>query len=640
MIPFQKSIAFRLLVITFILLALPLLVDSFVLIYQRYKHAIADAKVNLMKVAELRQLPLSQLKPLDKSVMAILVRNFKLESHFPQAPDEKMNEKMQKLAQVGGFHNIFLLKITPEGRYIVVASGLKELIGKDYTDIYKLNNFYTDNSPDVDYASYVTLDPKTLNPYFMLTHEIYSMEEKRVVGILVVEDDMSTKIHNFLKSESHPYRVEFALLLPSTLVFASSDPDLEFHYFLPLKPAYKELFIKEVPAAAPHLSKDFIPMNHDIGAPFFEFAWEDEQQIGTISRLPGVSYTLLTFVSKTTISQAPLLEFFNIYNVYGLILIVGGTLTTWLTMRMAQPIQNLSLMMQHIQEGNLTPRYQSDPLGFEINTLGAIFNETIDTVLEKQQLAEDERVEKEILAKELRMGQQVQRNLLPQMMPHYPGVEIAEIYIPAIEVGGDFYDVFIKQKNGNSQLVLAIADASGKGVQACCYSLGVRNMLRSYAREFSDIAEAMIKTNNLFNKDTGETGMFVTVLAGIYDHSTKILNYYSCGHNPGLVRRKNRSVEVLKHAGMAMGVLPAESATSFTVQLEPGDTVVFYTDGITEALNEANVFFGEQRLIACLQEMGEKRASEIVEEIVKSVNTFVGHAPQHDDITLLIMKVT
>lgn len=640
MIPFQKSIAFRLLIVTFILLALPLLVDSFVLLYQRYQHAIEDAKDNLIRVAELRKLPLSQLQPLDKSVMEVLVRNFKLESHFPQAPNEEMNEKMHKLAQVGGFHNIFLLKIDPAGRYIVIASGLKELIGKDYTDIYKLNNFYIENSPDVDYTSYITLDPRTLNPCFMLTHEIYSTEEKRIVGILVVTDDMSSRVHNFLKKESHPYTVEFALLLPSTLVFASSDPDLEFHYFLPLKPEYKELFVKEVPAAAAHLDKDFISVNHDIGAPFFEFIWKEERQIGIISPLPGVNYSLLTYVSKTVISQAPLLAFFRTYNVYGLILMMGGALTTWLTMRMAKPIQNLSLLMQHIQEGNLTPRYQKDPLGFEINTLGAIFNETIDTVLEKQQMAEDERVKKEILAKELRMGQQVQRNLLPQMMPLYPGVKLAEIYIPAIEVGGDFYDVFIKQENGDSKLVLAIADASGKGVQACCYSLGVRNMLRSYAREFSDIAEAMIKTNNLFNKDTGETGMFVTVLAGIYDHRTKILNYYSCGHNPGLVRRKNRNVEVLKFDGMAMGILPAESATSFKIQLEPGDTVVFYTDGITDALNDNNEFFGEQRLIACLQEVGDRNASDIVEGIVKCVNTFVGNAPQYDDITLLIMKIT
>lgn len=309
-------------------------------------------------------------------------------------------------------------------------------------------------------------------------------------------------------------------------------------------------------------------------------------------------------------------------------------------MRMAKPIQNLSLVMQKIQEGSLNYRYRKDPLGFEINTLGAIFNEMVDAVLGQKRKAEEERIKREIFASELKLGSQVQQSLLPQKMPHYPGVDMAQIYIPAIEVGGDFYDSFVKEKDHQKELFLAVADASGKGVHACLYSLSLRTMLAIYVREYRDIAQAMVATNNLFMQDTGDSGMFVTVLAGIYNYKNKILNYYSCGHNPGLVHRRNGDIEVLEHKGIAMGVREFEKAEAATVQLQQGDTLVFYSDGITEARNEEYKFFGEERLIDCLKLEGNKSALEIVEKIVAQVNIFVGSAPQHDDITLLVMKIT
>jgi len=194
--------------------------------------------------------------------------------------------------------------------------------------------------------------------------------------------------------------------------------------------------------------------------------------------------------------------------------------------------------------------------------------------------------------------------------------------------------VFVKD---NQQLVLAVADASGKGVQACFYSMSVRSMLRSYAREYDDVAEAMQATNNLFLIDTGDTGMFVTVLMGFYDLITHRLSYYSYGHTPLLLRKANGDVEFLPHPDIAMGVEFAQRKESHTVQLNRGDTLLFYTDGITEAHDETYQNFGEDRLVECLQK--EKGASELVEEVVNRVKAFVDKTPQHDDITLLAMKV-
>ena len=184
-----------------------------------------------------------------------------------------------------------------------------------------------------------------------------------------------------------------------------------------------------------------------------------------------------------------------------------------------------------------------------------------------------------------------------------------------------------------------MADASGKGVHACFFSLSLRNMLRTYAKEYTDIAQAMGAANDLFRADTGDSGMFVTALSGIYDAETRVLSYYSCGHNPGLLRRKGGVVETLEFKGMAMGFVPAPPATAHTIHLEPGDLVLFYTDGITEAMNKEYEFFGEERLMRCLAQEGDKEASAVIESIVAHVADFSGGEDQHDDITLLVMKV-
>ncbi len=639
MIPFHKSIGFRLLTIAFILLAIPLLVDSFILVRERYNRTIADAKSYLVEIANFREIPLSQLHPLSRHLIELLVHDLKLETHFPEQRNSELDRKLKSLAQVGEFYGIFLLKITPEGRYIVVASGLPEYLGTDYTNFFKSSNLYSHTSLEKGFASDILFDDTTLHPYFIASHTIYSLQEERFVGVLAVVDDITLKISDLLQPETQRYPVNFALLLPSTIVFASSDPSLKLQYFLPLKESYSALFQEAAPEAARQLLSKPIPIKSDIGFPFFEFMWKGKAQIGYVRRLAQANYALLAYAAKNDVFRAPLIEFFNVYTLYGVILILGGALATLATLRMAKPIQDLSLVMQKIQRGELNLRYQRDALGFEINLLGDIFNEMVDAVLEQKHVAEDERVKREVFARELRLGREVQHRLLPQRMPKYPGVDVAEIYIPAIEVAGDFYDVFVKGQGDLSKLALAVADASGKGVQAGFYSLSVRNMLRTYTHAYDDIAKAMGATNDLLCKDTGDTGMFVTVLAGLYDHRSHQLSYYSCGHNPGYLRRADGTLEMLQLSGIAMGVLLSQGVKAHEIQLNIGDTVVFYTDGITEAQNAEFQFFGSNRLENCIREEGGGSAAELTEEIINRVSQFVGSAPQFDDITLLAMKI-
>ncbi len=638
MIPFRKSIGFRILGISFILLALPLLVDAFILAEQRYEETLTDAKGHLVEVAYSRELPLTQIQPLKKPLLEVMSFYLNLENSFPEKPDTELNEKLRTLANIGNFSEIFLIKITDDDHFVVTASSLPKFIGRDYTDFFRLNNLL--QTDILKKSGFIAYNNKISDPFFIVSHLVYSEKGDKPIGVLAISDNLTYKLSDLLEKDEDRFEVSFALLLPSSVVFASSDPQMRFEYFKSLTSEYRKLFAQEEPFAGRELPNEPLKVDDSIGNPFFEFKWKGKEQIGYITDLPHANFSLLTYASKEAIFRAPVTNFFKIYGIYALILLVGGIIAYVLTRRMAKPMQFLSRVMQKIQQGDLGVRYKQDALGFEINVLGDIFNEMVDAVLEQKKVAEEERVTRETLARELRLGQQVQRSLLPQKMPKYPGVDLAEMYIPAIEVGGDFYDVFVKEReNAPDQLALAVADASGKGVQACFYSLSVRNMLRTYARVYDDVGMAMSATNNLFGLETGESGMFVTVVMGVYDHKTGMFQYFSSGHNSPIVRRENGKIEVLRQHGIAMGVISTEDQHAETIKLMKGDAVILYTDGITEAHNEEFEIYGEERLIELIREEGSRGASEIREKILRDVDTFVGTAPQHDDITLLVMKI-
>ncbi|MEZ5315222.1 MAG: PP2C family protein-serine/threonine phosphatase [Chlamydiales bacterium] len=639
MIPFRKSIGFRLLGISFILLTFPLLVDSFILIQKRYEHTILDAKEYLAEITYLKELPFNQIQPLNQPLLDMISYFLNLQSDFPIQPDPVVNEKLKLIADIGNLPAVFLLEIREDDRYIVTASSLPDLVGKDYEHFFHTNNFFSSAALDKNFSSFICYNRETLAPYLVLTHLIYSFKEGDPVGILVVSEDITDKLDNLFERENFSYEVNFALLLPTTVVLASSDPNMRFHYFLPLQPGYRRLLIEEDPHAAQLLPDQPIVIDHKMGYPFFEFDWNGVKQVGYIKQLSEANFSLLTYVAKSEIFHSPITDFLNTYSMYILIFLIGGLMTYLITMRMAKPIQKLSLVMQKIQEGDLKLRYEKDPLGFEINILGDIFNKMIDAVIDQKKVAEKERVKKETYAHELWLGQQAQLSLLPQKMPSYYGVDIAVKYIPAIEVGGDFYDVFLKPGEQGDQLILGVADASGKGVQACFYSLSLRHILRTYAQEYDDIGMAMSATNNLIRIDTEESGMFITVLMGVYNHTTGIFHYFSAGHNPAILRKERGEVEELHHQGVAMGVVPTQDQHAASIKLEKGDSIIFYTDGITEAHNEHDELYGEKRLMHLIKNEGWRGSTDLVECVVKDIENFSGKTPQHDDITLLIMKI-
>jgi sigma-B regulation protein RsbU (phosphoserine phosphatase) len=267
----------------------------------------------------------------------------------------------------------------------------------------------------------------------------------------------------------------------------------------------------------------------------------------------------------------------------------------------------------------------------------------ISSLKRQMSIAENERAAKESLATELQIGHEIQISILPQSMPTLLGLDIGARYLSAKEVGGDFYDLFVRQdpKTHRDNLVITVADASGKGISACLYSFCLRSMLRSFYLDCEDVGNIATQANNLFCLDTGETGMFVTAFIALYDPQLRKLSYTCSGHNPAFLFRKNGQVEKLTTHGVAMGVIEQkERAATGTVQLEQGDLVCFYTDGITEAHNESNELFGEQRLIASIQKNLHLPSQEIADKVVADLTHYSGSAGQHDDITIVVITAS
>jgi len=264
-------------------------------------------------------------------------------------------------------------------------------------------------------------------------------------------------------------------------------------------------------------------------------------------------------------------------------------------------------------------------------------------IRERQVQHEKEALEQEIAKKEaeLSIAAEIQKSFLPDTLPNFPKFEMAGKSIPAKEVGGDFFDFMPLEliPFSKTQMGIMIADVAGKGVPAALFMALSRIVIRISALWFKNCNDAIAFANPVITHDS-KTGMFVTLFLGILDNQTMNMSYVNAGHNPPLVfRAESGKIEELRPTGIAIGILEDIPYDQESVHLNNGDIVVLYTDGVTEAINTHTEEFGVPRLIQTVQNSVSLPVEEIVSTIVSSVSTFSGVQPQHDDITLLVIKV-
>ncbi|MBQ2014301.1 MAG: SpoIIE family protein phosphatase [Peptococcaceae bacterium] len=237
--------------------------------------------------------------------------------------------------------------------------------------------------------------------------------------------------------------------------------------------------------------------------------------------------------------------------------------------------------------------------------------------------------------KDLEIAKKIQHSALPSVFPPYPNRKDFSIFASmdaAKEVGGDFYDFYLLDEN---HLAFLVADVSGKGIPGAMFMMTSKTLIKSYA-------ESGLAVNDIFTQvnaqlcENNEADMFVTAWMGILNLESGLVRYANAGHNPPLVRHKDGSYEYLK--GKANFVLAGMEGVRYKeqqLQLQPGDEIYLYTDGVTEAHDSNKQLFGEERLRASLNETAGMTTDEICKKVKKDVDVFQGEAEQFDDITML-----
>ena len=235
--------------------------------------------------------------------------------------------------------------------------------------------------------------------------------------------------------------------------------------------------------------------------------------------------------------------------------------------------------------------------------------------------------------KELEYAKQIQLSALPTNFPEVEDYKIFAQMIAAKEVGGDFYDFY---KLNDNTVAFLVADVSGKGIPAAMFMMTAKTII-------NDLAESGMSVNDIFTKanqklcENNESGMFVTAWMGILDIPTGKLTFANAGHNPPLLKRADGSFEYLKtRAGFVLAGMEGVRYRVNEITLNAGDRIFLYTDGVTEATNENNELYGEDRLLSFMNKSLELDQTKLLPKLKKDIDKFVGKAPQFDDITMLM----
>jgi phosphoserine phosphatase RsbU/P len=254
--------------------------------------------------------------------------------------------------------------------------------------------------------------------------------------------------------------------------------------------------------------------------------------------------------------------------------------------------------------------------------------------------------QRERISREIEIAREVQERLFPQTYPHIPGVNLAGYCRPAQVVGGDYYDFFSLSSPSGSEdrLALALGDISGKGISAALLMASLRASLRSIASlQQSDLASLIRHVNNLVY-ESSTTNRYATFFYAEYDPSTRLLTYVNAGHNPPYILRGAQAIP-LEATGTVVGLLPDAEYAQATIPMHPGDVLLAFTDGISEAMNHEDEEWGEERMIATSRQLLSQpdcnhTAQQLLDCILAAADKFTDGAPQHDDMTLLVCSIT
>ena len=303
-------------------------------------------------------------------------------------------------------------------------------------------------------------------------------------------------------------------------------------------------------------------------------------------------------------------------------------------------VHELFMGTERVRQGDFTHRIavrSRDQLG----ELADSFNQMTGSIENLLQTA----AEKKRLDEELRIARQIQMSLLPRGALNFPGLGVTALCVPAREVGGDYYDFF---PLGQERIGVLIADVSGKGTSAALYMAELKGLVLSLSKIYQSPRQMLLEVNRIIS-DNLDTRSFITMTYGVIDLRAQVLTFARAGHTPLLYlsgEREGADIQMLIPSGLVVGLRIPGAQEKFEelleearVDLHAGDVFVFYTDGISEAMNPQQDLFGDSRLGSLVAEHGHLETGELRERILREIESFVDGADQHDDMTMVLIKV-
>jgi sigma-B regulation protein RsbU (phosphoserine phosphatase) len=305
-------------------------------------------------------------------------------------------------------------------------------------------------------------------------------------------------------------------------------------------------------------------------------------------------------------------------------------------------IHELFMGTERVRQGDFTHRISINTKD-QLGELAGSFNQMTGSIENLLQTA----AEKKRLEEELRIARQIQMSLLPRGQLDMPGLGVTALCVPAREVGGDYYDFF---PLGPGRLGVLIADVAGKGTSAALYMAELKGLIMALSQTYQSPRQLLIEANRILC-DNLDSRSFITMTYAVIDLVNGVMTYARAGHTPLIYlpgpSAATQGAQILIPSGMVLGLRIDGAAAKFDALLEEkqiplhtGDVLVFYTDGITEAMNTESDLFGDSRLSQIVEEHGHLDSGELRERILREIEAFVGTADQHDDMTMILIKVT
>ena len=247
-----------------------------------------------------------------------------------------------------------------------------------------------------------------------------------------------------------------------------------------------------------------------------------------------------------------------------------------------------------------------------------------------------------VMKRDLQIAKEIQAWLLPSEPPQVPGLEIAFSARPANTVAGDYYDVFARPASvgGSETYLIVIADVAGKSVPAAMLMATLQASLKTLSTTPGTLIELVSRMNQYACSNSQNGRRFTTAFVGEFDPVSRMLTYVNAGHNNPMLRRRNGTIERLQTGGIPLGIMGETSYQAGTVGLESGDWLAIFTDGVVEAENIQRQEYSEARLVAMLHSGVTLTPAAMLSAIMTDLDRFVGTAPQHDDVTCMLLKAS